>query len=314
MNLNANAADINVHGRTAQVIPFRFEDRQIRTIVLDDQPWFVAADVSSALLYSEAKDMTRNLDDDEKGRQIVPTLGGEQEMLVINESGLYSAILRSRKAEAKRFKKWITSEVLPSIRKHGSYADTHNKIGTLLGETIGTNGFNMLGALIKGKVVSLPAQTQRKAIAKIWSQTHAAFGVRSAADIPASQLDAARNFIAAYALEGEWLGKEQKHQPNLSYPIATLVERRESMLTVRNNTQAWLDVTLHDLRDIRGRETPCEKLLGELSKAGYDIEGCWWELRTYRNKLSALASFAIGLNRVIEDPHRYAVSPNSESA
>ena len=314
MNSNSNDLDINVQGRTAQVIPFRFEDRQVRTIVLDDQPWFVAADVSLALEYRIAGDMTRNLDDDEKGTQIVRTPGGEQEMLVINESGLYSAILRSRKAEAKRFKKWITAEVLPAIRKHGSYADTHNRMGTLLGETIGTNGFNMLGALIKGKVVSLPAQTQRKAIAKIWSQTHAAFGVRSAADIPASKLDAARNFIAAYALEGEWLGREPKHQLNLSYPIATLVERRASMLTVRNNTQAWLDVTLHDLRDIRGSETPCEKLLGELSKAGYDIEGCWWELRTYRNKVRELSSFAIGLSRAIEDPHRYAVSPISQSA
>ncbi|KSW22778.1 MULTISPECIES: antA/AntB antirepressor family protein [unclassified Pseudomonas] len=78
---------------------------------------------------------------------------------------------------------------------------------TIRDQTIGTDGFHMLGALIKGKVSSLPAPVQRRATAKIWSQTHAAFGVRSAADIPAEQLDAARNFIAAYALEGEWLPK-----------------------------------------------------------------------------------------------------------
>lgn len=107
--------------QTAQVIPFRFETREVRTLLIDDQPWFVAADVSAALEYRIAGDMTRNLDDDEKGTQIVRTLGGEQEMLVINESGLYSAILRSRKAEAKRFKKWVTAEVLPAIRKTGSY-------------------------------------------------------------------------------------------------------------------------------------------------------------------------------------------------
>ncbi|KPA87078.1 P22 AR-like protein [Pseudomonas asplenii] len=81
---------------------------------------------------------------------------------------------------------------------------------TVLGQTIGTDGFHMLGAVVKGKVSSLPAQIQRRATAKIWSQTHAAFGVRSAADIPADQLDAARNFIAAYAvLEGEFMPKEQ---------------------------------------------------------------------------------------------------------
>lgn len=79
---------------------------------------------------------------------------------------------------------------------------------TVLGQTIGTDGFHMLGAVVKGKVSSLPVPVQRRATAKIWSQTHAAFGVRSAADIPADQLDAARNFIAAYSVhEGEYLPK-----------------------------------------------------------------------------------------------------------
>ena len=101
---------------------FRFTDTLIlRGFLRDGEPWFVARDVAAALDYSVAKDMTRNLDDDEKGGQIVPTLGGDQEMTVINESGLYSAILKSRKPEAKTFKKWVTSEVLPSIRKTGSY-------------------------------------------------------------------------------------------------------------------------------------------------------------------------------------------------
>ncbi|MER0953575.1 Bro-N domain-containing protein [Pseudomonas aeruginosa] len=197
--------------QTAQIIPFQFEAREVRTMLIDDQPWFVAADIASALQYLTAKDMARNLDDDEKGRQILPTPGGDQEMLVINESGLYSAILRSRKAEAKRFKKWVTAEVLPAIRKYGRYEDSSNKMATLVGETIGTDGFHMLGALIKGKVAALPVEVRRRASMKIWSQTHAAFGVRSAADIPANQLDAARNFVAAYSVhEGEWLPKPEK--------------------------------------------------------------------------------------------------------
>ncbi|MBN0617429.1 Bro-N domain-containing protein, partial [Pseudomonas aeruginosa] len=74
--------------QTAQVIPFQFDAREVRTLLIDDQPWFVAADVSCALEYRIAGDMTRNLDDDEKGTQIVRTPGGDQEMLVINESGL----------------------------------------------------------------------------------------------------------------------------------------------------------------------------------------------------------------------------------
>jgi len=101
-----------------------FENHNIRLLLIDGEPWFVAADVADALEYRIAGDMTRNLDDDEKGTQIVRTPGGEQDMLVINESGLFSAILRSRKPEAKRFKKWVTGEVLPNLRKHGSYAIT----------------------------------------------------------------------------------------------------------------------------------------------------------------------------------------------
>jgi prophage antirepressor-like protein len=228
--------------QTAQVIPFRFEAREVRTLLIDDQPWFVAADVSAALKYRIAGDMTRNLDDDEKGTQIVRTPGGDQEMLVINESGLYSAILRSRKAEAKRFKKWVTAEVLPAIRKHGRYEDADGRMATLVGQTIGTDGFHMLGSLIKGKVSSLPVPVQRRATAKIWSQTHAAFGVRSAADIPAEQLDAARNFIAAYnVLEGEYIeGRkvgglylndyETHHLYLLMSRFAIMSEHRGSML------------------------------------------------------------------------------------
>lgn len=85
------------------------------------EPLFVATDIASALEYRDAHNMMRNLDDDEKGTHIVSTLGGNQELSVITESGVYSAILTSRKPSAKKFKKWLTSEVLPSIRKTGGY-------------------------------------------------------------------------------------------------------------------------------------------------------------------------------------------------
>lgn len=86
----------------------------------DGEPWFVAADLLGALEL-DRKALER-LDPDEKGTDSIRTPGGTQEMTVVNESGLYSLILGSRKAEAKRFKKWITSEVLPSIRKTGRYS------------------------------------------------------------------------------------------------------------------------------------------------------------------------------------------------
>lgn len=193
----------------AKVIPFAFETHEVRTLLIDDQPWFVAMDVAQALEYTDAQAMTRKLDDDEtQNRQIVGF--GNRGVVLINESGMFSAILRSRKPEAKRFKKWVTAEVLPAIRKHGHYRDTENKMETLLGQTIGTNGFNMLGTIIKGKVAPLDSGLRRSATAKLWSQLHTAFGVRAAEDIPADQLDNARNFIAAYAIEGEYLAATEK--------------------------------------------------------------------------------------------------------
>ncbi|TXI34753.1 MAG: BRO domain protein [Aquipseudomonas alcaligenes] len=102
-------------------IQYAFEGHEVRVLMIQGEPWFVATDVATALQYLTAKDMVRNLDADEKGRQVVPTLGGSQKLLVINEPGLYSAILRSRKEEAKRFKRWVTHEVLPALRKHGAY-------------------------------------------------------------------------------------------------------------------------------------------------------------------------------------------------
>ena len=107
----------------SQIIPFEFECHSLR-VNLDaaGQPWFVAADVCAALELPETHKAIARLDDDEKGRNSIPTPGGQQDMSVVNESGLYNLVLGSRKPEAKRFKRWITHEVLPSIRKTGSYA------------------------------------------------------------------------------------------------------------------------------------------------------------------------------------------------
>ncbi len=101
---------------------FNFESHQVRTIIIDGEIWFLAKDIAQILDFRSANDMTRLLDDDEKGAHNMRTPGGDQEMTIINESGLYSCILRSRKPQAKTFKRWVTHEVLPSIRKTGSYS------------------------------------------------------------------------------------------------------------------------------------------------------------------------------------------------
>ena len=102
-----------------EMIPFTYEGTPMRTVVVESEPWFVSMDALD-ILGLHRSSLTA-LDDDEKGVHTVDTLGGVQRVGIISEPGLYSLILRSRKPEAKAFKRWITHEVLPSIRKRGGY-------------------------------------------------------------------------------------------------------------------------------------------------------------------------------------------------
>lgn len=103
---------------------FKFENKDVRTLQIDGEPWFVGKDVTEILGYSKSRNaLARHVTAEDK--EVVPVqgdLGGTQEMTVINESGLYSLILSSKLPSAKEFKHWITSEVLPQIRKTGKYA------------------------------------------------------------------------------------------------------------------------------------------------------------------------------------------------
>ncbi|MFN3973448.1 MAG: Bro-N domain-containing protein [Gemmobacter sp.] len=104
-----------------EVIPFDFEELAVRVIMVDEAPWFVAADVCRALGISKYRDAIARLDDDERVSVLVDTLGGQQSMSAVSESGLYALILTSRKPAAKRFRKWVTAQVLPAIRRTGQY-------------------------------------------------------------------------------------------------------------------------------------------------------------------------------------------------
>lgn len=102
--------------------PFNFGEQQVRVISDDQgQPWFVAADVCAVLEIKNPSDAIKRLDDDERARFNLALQGDTN---IINESGLYSLILRSRKTSARTFRKWVTSEVLPAIRRTGAYTMT----------------------------------------------------------------------------------------------------------------------------------------------------------------------------------------------
>ena len=102
---------------------FNYKSSQVRTVEINNEPWFVLKDVCAVLDLGSAHKVSERLDEDERNQiPLTDSLGRKQETTIINESGLYNVILRSDKPEAKTFRKWVTSEVLPSIRKTGSYA------------------------------------------------------------------------------------------------------------------------------------------------------------------------------------------------
>lgn len=102
---------------------FNFHGQDVRTVIINNEPYFVGKDVAEILGYTNTRQALKNhVDEDDKGVSKCDTPGGKQDLVIINESGLYSLILSSKLPQAKEFKRWVTSEVLPTIRKHGMYA------------------------------------------------------------------------------------------------------------------------------------------------------------------------------------------------
>ena len=101
---------------------FNYKDTSLQAVEIDGELWWVLKDVCAILGISKHRDVAMRLDEDERGSARLDTLGGRQNVTIINEPGLYNVILRSDKPEAKDFKRWVTHEVLPSIRHAGSYA------------------------------------------------------------------------------------------------------------------------------------------------------------------------------------------------
>ncbi len=101
-----------------QLQNFNFNNLQVRTVLIENEPWFVVADVAKVIEATNPTDLAKLVDDEDKSRQ---SLGSGSPKNIINESGLYQILLRSNNRNAKPFRKWVTREVLPTIRKHGAY-------------------------------------------------------------------------------------------------------------------------------------------------------------------------------------------------
>ena len=120
--VSSNSQELSDASASSAIKLFANPQFRVRVIMRCADPWFVAKDACDCLEITNVSQACQTLDDDEKGIYKVDTLGGSQDMMLISESGLYTLIMRSNKPEAKVFRKWVTSEVLPSIRKTGSYS------------------------------------------------------------------------------------------------------------------------------------------------------------------------------------------------
>jgi len=121
-------------------IPLHFENFDVRTVMINGELWWVGIDATNMLGISKGHQALSRLDDYERGTYIIGTPLGGQEMVIINESGMYSLLLTSRKPIAKTFKRWLTTEVLPSIRQHGCYPSPPPKPKPVIDDEIPWDG------------------------------------------------------------------------------------------------------------------------------------------------------------------------------
>ena len=188
---------------------FNFNQNQIQVINKNGEAWFIASEVAAMLGYRDSYNMTRILDNDEKGTHNVSTLGGNQDVSVINESGFYHAAFKSRKPEVKPFRKWVTSEVLPTIRKTGGY-----QIGQKTTADDRTGLRQAVAALVGRKGIDYSSA---------YSMIHQRFNVEAIEDIPADKLPEAVAYVHALTLHtgltGEVLDREPLPAPQPALPI-----------------------------------------------------------------------------------------------
>lgn len=322
MNSTATVVDRNVQAGTAQVIPFRFESREVRTAVIDGEPWFAAKDIIRSLDYAKSSSpakLIEHVPEQWKGVNPIHTPGGTQKLLMLSEHGLYFFLGRSDKLKALPFQMWVAGEVLPAIRKHGRYEDTSNRMGTLLGQTIGTDGFHCLAAVLDGKVRRLPAKLRAGAKNRIWSQVRKGFSVTSVEDIPADKLDSARNFIAAYVLQGEYLPRDDApatDRLDIDFSIADwskVCQHVKTATTGDRSTRVYVPIKAV-IGDYSDSPSPLRALLGKLRKAGYNVDAYRLELDGLKHHLSSYNLMAERLVERIGDirVHGLGIPVNSE--
>lgn len=231
----------------SNLINFNFENSPIRVVEKQGEPWFVANDVCDVLGLTNPRQALTALDDDEKGVILTDTLGGEQKINIINESGLYILILRSRKATQQgtvqhKFRKWVTSEVLPSIRKTGSYAlPTAPTLSTVKER----NG------LVKTcewfvRVASYLGYDE------VWNLIHHRFNINRACELTTEQVGQATEYLQGLLLQA--IAQRRGFNPQTPLPLPPI--HRADVGKYDNDGVLWTRVLEPDEQIVRTKDIP----------------------------------------------------------
>jgi prophage antirepressor-like protein len=224
---------------TDAIVPFSFDGHSVRMENRDGAPWFVAADVCAILEIDKHRDAVARLDDDETGSLIVDTPGGRQTVAAINESGLWRLVLRSRKQAARRFAKWVTSDVLPSIRRTGGYGQAAQPLDLTDPAVLHRLLLDHTGRSMATEQRVSELEPKADALARL-ADAQGSLCVTDAAKalaVPPRRLFAwmeAHGWIYRRSEGGQWVAFEAKRQ-------AGVVEHKGTRIGVRGRPDKWVE-------------------------------------------------------------------------
>ncbi|WP_099822237.1 Bro-N domain-containing protein [Tatumella sp. OPLPL6] len=270
---------------------FRFGDSEIRVVDKQGEPWFVAKDVCDALQLTNSRKALMALDEDEKGVTSTYTLGGEQKANIVSESGMYTLVLRCRDAVNKgsvphQFRKWVTAEVLPSIRKTGSYEKLRSRKSTTEERTPLRDAVNML---VSKKHLMYP---------EAYSMIHQRFHVTSFEQLTSDQIEPAIEYVHSIILEGELLSRQDKQMAlPLAYPMS-FYEQYRHVIKPNELRTPWSYAPKHLIPN-GDNPNPLGRMLHQLKDLGYEIEAAQFQLLSLQHHLEAMQHKISSIERAV---------------
>nr|WP_019210800.1 Bro-N domain-containing protein [Yersinia massiliensis] len=289
--------------QTSAISQFHFDTHAVRVLSIHNEPWFVAADLCRVLELSNPTKAIMNLDDDEKALTSIQGLSrGNEEANIVSESGMYTLILRCRDAVKPgtiphRVRKWVTAEVLPAIRKTGSYESPRKSTKKALPGKITIEQQEAVKQLVMNRGKALPKENQAKAIITMWSALKTHFGC-SYKEISEDQFTEALSLAARVPIEGEFLGKQEAlPAPKISYPMEYF-EQFKWIIGEKALSSPWA-YPARMLTPDADYPNPCGRLLFDLKNAGYEVEAALFQLLSLQHHIQVLRSKVSAVERVL---------------